>query len=334
MGVKRNPTWLSRKHGASYLSPGPTKANQTTLCKNGAKWITPKTGFKTRKRTIQVIIIPWQKIQPRSTKEEADRHTRTHTTSSNQGGTKKTPPKKEPAASSTNEKKPKPKKTTQVTNRKRKKKTNGTCLCINQGAQKRTQERREKVTKEGRRTRREGYMEVWEGAAAKQSKAKRSEAAGVVDGPRGLHNNDNNTTTNINNNNNNSTSLYQRNNKAPGSSLVPPMTPIPCASRNPCRSAKPCALTGVYKIYLRRSPPSVFFFFFETASFPHLTRGIHSAVYHSILGTRQQNSIYSSSSSSSFLFFFASSPHSPRSPPFYFFYFFLFKLLSVSPNFE
>jgi hypothetical protein len=28
-GVKRNPTWLSRKHGASYLSRGPTKAKKS-----------------------------------------------------------------------------------------------------------------------------------------------------------------------------------------------------------------------------------------------------------------------------------------------------------------
>jgi len=180
------------------------------------------------------------------------------------------------------------------------------------GAEEDTREKRES---DQRREKNE-TRGVYGGVRRCSSKAKQSEAAGVVDGPRGLHNNDDNTTTNINNNNNNSTSLYQRNNKAPGSSLVPPMTPIPCASRNPCRSAKPCALTGVYKIYLRRSPPSVFFFF-ETASFPHLTRGIHSAVYHSILGTRQQNSIYSSSSS--FLFFFASSPP----PPFFFFLLFL-----------
>lgn len=107
---------------------------------------------------------------------------------------------------------------------------------------------------------------VFGGVRKCSSKAKQSKvAAPGVDGPRGLHNNDDNnntTTTNINNDNNNSTSLYQRNNKAPGGSLVPPMTPIPCASRNPCRSAKPCALTGVYKFYLRRSPPSVSFFFF------------------------------------------------------------------------
>jgi hypothetical protein len=62
-GSQTQPYVIVKKtRGFLFVSPGPTKANkkenQTTLCKNRAKWITPKTGFKTSKRTIQVIIIP------------------------------------------------------------------------------------------------------------------------------------------------------------------------------------------------------------------------------------------------------------------------------------
>jgi hypothetical protein len=95
---------LSRKHGASYLSPGPTKANKSksnNSLQEQSKMDHPQNRFYDEETHDPSHHHPMTKD---TTKEHKRRsrpphtHARTHTTSSNLRGTKKTPPKKEPAA--------------------------------------------------------------------------------------------------------------------------------------------------------------------------------------------------------------------------------------------